>query len=332
MKIAFTLCSNNYLGAAKVLIQSLKAYHADFKLFIGLVDELDESVDYSIFGCTVLTADKIALPEHIKELSRKFNIVELNTAVKPFYFKHFFFKEGAQQVVYLDPDIQVFGRMHEVLNGLQSSMLTLTPHMLSPVDDQFGPNDYHILRTGIFNLGFIGLSNHRQLAFFLDWWGDRCMKYGFRKDEAGMFYDQIWINYVPAFFDSYYIIKHPGYNAANWNLHERWFSVDNFERWRVNNIYELVFFHFSHFNILSPQKMSTYNSRYNFDNREDVAPLFRAYYDKVVANGGIEYKRIVPLYKQFFEKAEKERLKKYYTFKRKLINKMTGFMHRIIPE
>jgi hypothetical protein len=36
------------------------------------------------------------------------------------------------------------------------------------------------------------------------------IKYGFA-DFRSMFYDQIWINYVPALYDNYFILKHPGY-------------------------------------------------------------------------------------------------------------------------
>jgi hypothetical protein len=328
-KVAFTLCSNNYLGAAKVLIESLRIFHPELELFIGLVDEQSKEIDYGSFPCTIIPANTIGI-SRFEELCSRFNIVELNTTVKPFYFQYFFNK-GAKHVIYLDPDIEVYSPLTEVIKGMETAMITITPHMLTPIDDEFGPNDYHILRTGVFNLGFIALSKREQLTSFLKWWAKRCIKYGFRKDELGMFYDQIWINYVPAFFDSYYIIRHPGYNAANWNLHERSFSKDEAGKWRVNKTHELAFFHFSHFNILKPDIMSAYNSRFDFTNRKDVAPLFRAYYEKVVAGRGIEYKKIEPYYKPLFEKAEHERIKEYYTFKRKLINKITQLIQRYIP-
>jgi hypothetical protein len=331
MKVVFTLCSNNYLGAAKVLIDSLKIYHLDFVLYIGLVDKLDPSIDYSIFDCAILPVDQIPIPD-LSELSSRFNIVELNTTVKPFYFKYFFFKLNAAQVIYLDPDIKLFSYLDEVMKGLQTAMITLTPHMLSPVDDEFGPNDVHVLPSGIFNLGFIALSKQPLLDFFLDWWSDRCFKYGYRSSASGLFYDQVWINYVPAFFESYYVIRHPGYNVANWNLHERKLSKDESGKWWVNETKELAFFHFSHYNINKPEVISSYNTRFNLQNRPDLAPVFNAYYSEVVNNNGLEFKKLIPHYKQVFERAQMGKQKKQNTFKQKTIGGINRFLNRIIPD
>jgi hypothetical protein len=327
MKVAFTLCSTNYLATAQVLVETFKRFHPEFEVFIGLVDKKNEAVDYSTFGAPILLAEDIPMP-NIDELSEKFNIVELNTTVKPFFFKYFFFTLNAEQAIYLDPDIQVFAPLTEVMRGLGQAMITLTPHMLSPVDDEFAPNDRHILPTGIFNLGFVGLARHPQLAFFLDWWADRCVKYGFRRDQQGLFYDQIWINFVPAFFESHYIIRDLGYNVANWNLHERVLSTDDAGTWWVNGTTRLAFFHYSHYNILIPRKISSYNSRFTLDNRPDLVPLFDAYRNRVLANDGLRLKAIVPYYKETHSRAKAVSDKEYYTFKRKVINKLIGFLER----
>ncbi|WP_242928884.1 glycosyl transferase [Pontibacter vulgaris] len=330
MTIAFTLCSNNYLGAAKVLIDSLKIYHPEFHIYIGLVDKIDKQIDYQSLECNIILAEDIYLPENIESLCQKFNIVELNTTVKPFFFSHFFNILNADKVVYLDPDIQLFSPMEEVLLGLEKAMITLTPHMLTPVDDNFGPNDYHILRTGIFNLGFVALSEHKELNCFLNWWGDRCLKYGYRRDDQGMFYDQIWINYIPAFYESYYIIRHPGYNAANWNLHERHFKMDNNSEWEINSLFKLIFFHFSHFDVNKPERISIYNNRFNFNNRPDIAPLFENYQQALLKNGSIFFKSLVPYYKTKHEEAIAKRNSNnvQLSFKQKLKRKVITIFNK----
>lgn len=334
MKVAFTICSNNYLGAAKVLVQSFKEFHPDFEVYIGLVDKLDARIDYASFGCTVLPAEQVPMPD-INELAQRFNIVELNTTVKPFFFKHFFFTLNAEQAIYLDPDIQIYAPLIEVQRGLSQAMITLTPHMLSPVDDEFAPNDCHILPTGIFNLGFVALAQHPQLAFFLDWWADRCVKYGYRRNNEGLFYDQIWINYVPAFFESYFIIRDLGYNAANWNLHERTLSCDGAGNWWVNGDTKLAFFHFSHYNIHNPNIISSYNYRFTFTNRPDLVPLFEAYHTRLLANDSLRLKAIIPYYKEVNNRVkaqrEAQRYREHYTFKRKVINRVVWLLERSLP-
>ena len=321
MKVAFTICSNNYLGAAAVLVDSFKRFHPDFEVFIGLVDLPSDQVDYPALGGTVLPVTAEAMPD-LLELSRRFNIIELSTTAKPFYFKHFFFELGATQAIYLDPDIEVFAPLTAVLHGLDRALITLTPHMLSPVDDAFWPNDKHILPTGIFNLGFVGLARHPKLAFFLDWWADRCLKYGVRNACEGLFYDQIWINYVPTFFESYHIVRDPGYNVANWNLHERTLTRDARGKWWVNQTVELAFFHFSHYNISAPDVISSYHNRFTFDNRPDLRPLFAEYRQQVLDHRGEFLKTLPPYYGELHRQAQKSNFRSYADLKRRALGRL----------
>ena len=318
MTVAFTLCSNNYLAMAKVLMDSLKRHHPDYKLCIGLMDEPDETVDYDDYGCEILVARDVYGLD-IEELSKRFDIVELSTTMKPFYLKHFFSKPETKSVIYLDPDIQVYSRLDEVERGLEQAMVTLTPHMLTPVDDEFSPTDKQTLQTGVFNLGFIGLSRHPQLEGFLDWWGDRCLKYGYGKAQEGMFYDQIWINYVPTFYESHFLIRHPGYNVANWNLHERHLKRDESEKWWVNEEHPLTFFHFSHYDMEKPQAISSYHTRYDFDNRPDLAPLFESYQEQLVQSRGHELSALKPHYQTIYDQhlpPPPKKRKKWWRMKR----------------
>ncbi len=64
MKIAFTLCSNNYLAQAKTLGDSLLKYNPDYKFFIGLVDRLSDQINYSKdIGHEIITAEDIGIPD-----------------------------------------------------------------------------------------------------------------------------------------------------------------------------------------------------------------------------------------------------------------------------
>jgi hypothetical protein len=325
MKIAFTICSNNYLGSAKVLVDSFKRFHPDFEFIIALVDTLSDEVDYPALGCTVLPITAVAMPD-VLELSQKFNIIELSTTVKPYYFKHFFFTLGANQAIYLDPDIEVFAPLKAVQQGLDSAMITLTPHMLTPVDDEFWPNDKHILPTGVFNLGFVALARHPQLAFFLDWWADRCLKYGFRNACEGLFYDQVWMNYVPTFFSSYHIIRDPGYNVANWNLHERMLTRDATGKWWVNQQAELAFFHFSHYDIKAPDIISSYHNRFTFASRPDILPLFTEYRRQVISHRGEFLKTLVPYYGELHRQAQKPNYRSYSDLKRRALRRLRALL------
>lgn len=283
MKLAFTICSNNYLAHAKTLGDSFLEHHPDAKFVIGLVDKFDASFDYSLFSSfTIIPVEELEI-DNFNELNRKYNLVELNTAVKPFYFHYLFTAYLPEKLLYIDPDILVTSNFKEVFDKLEDKNIIITPHICTPIDDDFAPTDYHTLRGGIFNLGFIGLSHYNNVKDFLDWWGARVVKYGFADFSKSMFYDQIWINYVPALYDNYFILKHPGFNMANWNLHERQLSVKN-DAYYVNDEYPLRFFHFSSYKFDNPNQICAYLTRFDFNDRPDLLNLFNDYNKRLLDN------------------------------------------------
>lgn len=283
-KIAFTICANNYLAHAKTLGDSYLLNHPDHTFIIGLVDKVpDEAALEGFKNFTILPVADLNI-SGFKALNAKYNITELSTAVKPAYFQHIFKTYNANKVLYIDPDILVLSALKEVFTELNTHNIVITPHMCSPVDDGFAPSDYHVLSGGVYNLGFIGLSNYSQVKDFLSWWHDRLMKYGYKDTCKGMFYDQLWINYVPCFFDNYKIIKHLGYNMANWNFHERRLSKDEHDHYVVNGKVPLRFFHFSSYKHTNKDEICWYQNRYNFTNREDLKDIFYEYYELLINN------------------------------------------------
>lgn len=296
MNIAFTICSSNYLAHAKTLGDSFLEHHPDVKFVIGLVDKFNLDLDYKMFSnFEIIPVEDISVSD-FENLNKKYNITELNTAVKPTYFHHIFKKYNAEKVIYIDPDIFVVSGFDEVFEILDSQNIVITPHMCSPIDDDLSPTDYHVLAGGVFNLGFIGLSNYESVKPFLDWWHDRVVKYGFRNYSKGMFYDQLWINYVPCFFDNFNILKHLGYNMANWNLHERTITSHDNGVYKLNHKYILRFFHFSSYKFNNPQEICIYQTRYNFESRPDLFEIFNIYTQKLIENNVTQISKMKVFY------------------------------------
>lgn len=281
--LVFTICSNNYLAQAKVLGDSWLEFHPETSFKIILVDELSEQVDYGFFKqIQIIPVKELGIP-HFDELVARYSIVELNTAVKADAFLYLFEQTGEDCIAYIDPDILITSRNTELLEWMKEYNYALTPHMLEGVDDGKVPTDHQILRSGVFNLGFIALADIDKVRPFLEWWRDRLRYYGFTDYSRNMFYDQLWIDYLPCLYDNYYIIKHRGYNVANWNLHERSLGWDEaLNNYRVNGTYELRFFHFSGYNFKKPEQINKYNTRFTFDSRPDIAPIFRHYHQLLI--------------------------------------------------
>ena len=90
MKIAFTVCSNNYLSQAKTLGDSLKKYSPEYTFFIGLCDRRSKQIDYTDYGSAeILEVEKLEIP-NFEWMTDNYNIIELNTSVKPYYSNIFF--------------------------------------------------------------------------------------------------------------------------------------------------------------------------------------------------------------------------------------------------
>ncbi|MES2794997.1 MAG: glycosyl transferase [Bacteroidota bacterium] len=288
-KIAFTICSINYLAQAKTLGDSLTKQNPDYQFFIGLVDRLEGSAvdrtklpDYELVEVEKLTIEGFA------DMFDRYNITELNTAVKPFFLQYFYDKyPEAQTVSYFDPDIEVFEPLSDLDQNLEHYSLVLTPHTLSPYPDGLNPKERDLLNTGVFNLGFIGTSRTAETIEFLKWWQQKLRFECFIDLANGMFVDQLWVNFAPIYWQKVLIYRHLGYNMAYWNLHERNLGFKS-EKYFVNVDQPLVFFHYSGYNPEKPTHISKYQNRYSFETRPDIKALFDGY-AKTLQTNGYEY-------------------------------------------
>jgi hypothetical protein len=243
----FTSCNLAYLDRALVLAESVKKNNPNVDFILILSDYVDEilfsSAAMSCFD-QVIDIEDIGIT-NFKDWSGQFNVVELCTAVKGYAFLHIF-SMGYKKVLYLDPDIACFSPLDFLFRELLQYSILLTPHQLTPAKtkQEFIDNELCSYKHGIFNLGFLGLNNSSEAGNFLQWWSNRLYLYC-REDTAnGIFTDQKWCDAVPAFFDDYKIIRHPGCNVASWNLCERQISFRDGSL-VVDEHFPLVFYHFT---------------------------------------------------------------------------------------
>jgi hypothetical protein len=295
MTIVFTICSNNYLAQAISLGQSLILHNPEYKFVIGLVDRKISEIDYSTIPFDILTVESIGIDD-FGGMIKRYDITELNTAVKPFYFRYFFENtHKSEAVIYLDPDIFVYSPFIELEDALKNSEIVVTPHFTTPFDDDKKQNEEDFLNSGLYNLGFIGIRNTTVGNEMVNWWAERLRFKSYINFKAGLFTDQIWINFVPLYFPKVHIFMHPGYNMAYWNLHERSIVVKDGNSF-VNETYPLVFYHFSGFNPIKNSVLSKYQDRFSFENRLDITPLFNDYSSALFSN---KYRELIG-YKCYF--------------------------------
>ncbi len=250
-----TICSNNYLAQAEVLFASLRAFHPDADLVLGLADAFDTEEAYPD-GVEVLPADRLGIPD-FQSFAFSYDVMEFNTAIKPYLMLRLF-ERGYDNVIFFDPDIELYRRLDDVLALLEGgASFVLTPHLCEPPHPAASRTEQHVMQTGVFNLGFIAASQRTETEPTLRWWA-RKLRYDCRNDQAkGLFVDQKYMDLLPGLTEHTRVLRDTSLNVAYWNIPPRSVSGGPEEGWRVDGR-PLGFFHFSGFEPERPDRLSKY--------------------------------------------------------------------------
>lgn len=246
--IVYTSICMNYLPKALVLGQSLKQTNPNIKFYIILLErEIPDEwpAQANQFVDRVILAKDLGWQDFDKYIF-KHSIVEASTSVKGQALVYLLENE-ADKVLYIDPDIKVYGSLKELEKLLDENEIILTPHLTIPETEviDIDNNELCALQHGVYNLGFVGVKKGKEGMKFAHWWNSRLQLYCYDDIPRGIFTDQRWVDLAPAYFDVY-ILKNPGYNMAPWNLSTRQLSQKG-NKIVVNDKYELIFFHYSGF-------------------------------------------------------------------------------------
>ena len=246
--IAYTCAAVNYLPKVRKLFASIRAYHPEFELVLALADELP-----SVVALNEPTIDRVLTSydfgiRDVRQWIFFHDVVELSTAIKPFALQTLLAEEGVARVVYFDPDMILFSRIDDILEELDTNNIALTPHQVVPelTVEAIRDNEIGSLKHGVFNLGFIAVSNTNESKRFADWWADRLYHFCVADVANGLFTDQKWINFAPIYFEGVHILKSPRFNVATWNLTTRKITGDLDNGLAVNGE-PLGFYHFTGF-------------------------------------------------------------------------------------
>ena len=279
---ACTIVANNYLAYARVLAESFLAAHPDGELHVLVVDRRDPAIDYGRERFTCWFAEEVGIPDFLHQAFR-YTILELSTAVKPWFLRLLHERTGCSSLLYFDPDILVTGSLDELYQRLESADVVMTPHVTAPIEDGKTPGERDFLLSGIYNLGFLGVAFNERTLRFLDWWHRRLERLCLHAVDRGLFVDQRWMDFAPAFLERVDVLREPGWNAAYWNLsHHRLDGSGG--AWRIDGR-PLRFFHFSGYSLDRPQLISRFQNRFTLAERPDLQALFADYARRLVEAG-----------------------------------------------
>lgn len=267
----FTVCNITYFSKAIVLAESLFEIE-NKKLIIFVVDRKIVELPYSkCYEVRWLIDEDIP---NFNNLAFMYDVTEFSTSVKPLLTIKLF--EKYDSVIYLDPDICIYSSLSQLYKYFDDNSILLTPHYINPINEKELDYDLSMMRFGSFNLGFYGVKNSVEGLAFLNWWSERCLNLGFAEAQFGLSVDQKWVSIAPCFFKGIKIIFDVGYNVAFWNLQERTLSYKE-NKYLVNEIFSLKFFHFSSFNISNPKLVSKRPHKWRETGRTDLTDICEDY-------------------------------------------------------
>jgi hypothetical protein len=225
----------------------------------------------------------------------RYDLIDLNTAVKPFYFRHIFQRYAGEkdlEICYLDPDISVYANLSPIKEALARAAVLLTPHVLSAIaNDGKKPKDQSFLAFGLYNLGFIAMRRSEAADKLLEWWSGHLVEDCRYDPVNGLFVDQAWMDLAPIFFENVEISRHPGLNVAYWNLHERKLEFRD-GAWWINSKWPLVFYHFSDLPLEDSEAITKTPSRFTLRDRPDLKPLLDKYRSQLATHDNQRFNRI----------------------------------------
>lgn len=250
-----TIIAQNYLAQARVLAQSVTRHHHDLRLQVLVIDAEDPS-EFSAEPFDVIVPHELKLDAvEFRKMATIYEVTELATALKPWLLS-LLLDGGATAVVYLDPDIEIFSELYDVVSLAAKHGIVLIPHSLKPIpDDGYRPTPGDVSQSGVYNLGFIAVGQDSRP--FLDWWSSRLRRDCVVAPEEGLFVDQRLMDFVPGYFP-HHVHRDPSCNVAYWNLHERavlWTGT----RYEVSGA-PLRFFHFSGYDPRKPEQLSKHQA------------------------------------------------------------------------
>lgn len=222
--VCFTSVTCGYLPRARILAASVRKHQPDWALWAVLVDVPPPGLDLktAFAGFDRVLDARTLIDGDFDAWVFGHDAIAACCAVKGPMLRYLL-KLGAARIVYLDPDIALFAPL-----ALSDAPILLTPHRLLP--DAGTPSGLaaarDAMRTGVYNLGFLAVTDADQGVAFAEWWTARLLDACVDDASRGLFVDQKYCDQVPALFPGAETMRDPGCNVATWNLDQRPLAFD----------------------------------------------------------------------------------------------------------
>lgn len=233
-----TICTIRQLPQAFALGDSFSRYALDFNgqpepFLIGLADDPAQLPPSFTSPYPLLPVNSVFTGDTLTSLSDTYTPTEFAAACKPRFIAEVFNRyPAADRLLYADPNVLFTQPLTAIWRQFGESNALLTPHITRTPADTAWPDEKFFQNVGLYSADFMIFRRSAETDRLLAWWQDRAQERAYIDFCAGLCTDQLWLMYMPVFFQRVQVVKNPGWHAALWNLPERTLrQVD--ENWQV---------------------------------------------------------------------------------------------------
>jgi len=271
-----TVCTGNYLHYARALAQSIHEHQPTLPIFACVVDVAAGELSTEAKPLHLFAAEQLPISAW-RRFAFQYRPLELCAALVPWVVQYLFDTIGCRRVVYLDCDIQVYAELTPVYESLDQYDVVLTPHLTAPlpVDGRI-PSEMQILRTGVYNGGFLAVREGTRARQMLAWWQAKLRSDCVIDVPNHRYANQRFLDLVPGLFEGVKIERSSAYNVAYWNVPPRELRLDADGKPQVDGR-PLIFFHYSNFDPRRPDRLTTHPNRLTAEDESVVRSLLSRY-------------------------------------------------------
>lgn len=206
-----TYFDQNYLAKGLALIESLKAHHNDFRLFVLALDEptriaINQNADEHIF----VTPLELIEDDELRKAKQNRTLLEYYWTLTPYWTRLVLDAFHLPHIAYVDADSFLFNPLDTLYHEVNISDIAIIPHRF--------PNrlKWREQSNGIYNVNWVYFANTPTARQALDNWVIACLDCCQRKSENGRFGDQMYLDMWPRTYRAH-VVQHLGANLAPWN-------------------------------------------------------------------------------------------------------------------
>jgi hypothetical protein len=272
-----TIATPDRAAQSRIFARSARECHPDARVVVFTLENDGAPGMFDDLYDLVVSAEQLSL-SGLADMRFRYTTSGLCFALKAWVIRHLLEKFPDDPIYYFDSDIELFTPLTEVEAALaHGANLVLTPHILQPAPDQ--DSEMALLRSGSLNAGFLAVAPSVEGRSFVAWWGERLRTGSTLESTCG---DQKWLDLVPAICDGVAILRHPGYNFAFWNAHERKLRCLG-DAWSAAG-QPLRFVHYTKWN-LQKENWDQYLAKYFHRENLSLSGIFAEYQRKVRDEG-----------------------------------------------